>query len=146
MVKLWRESHCLGKGRIVVAAGDISAGDTVLEDECLVAAPDGVPVCLGCLAALPAAGDNAPGCTGCQWPMCSDTCAITRSPEHAAECQIFSGAKVKPDSRLWYSIVPLLRILLLKRDRPGLYDNTVAKFESHWNIRKLQPEVANLLR
>ena len=145
MVRLWQESHCEGKGRIVVAACDISAGDIVLEDECMVAAPDGVPVCLGCLGALPG-GDHGTVCSWCGWPMCSDKCAQSRSPEHVSECEIFSAAKIKPDSRLWYSIVPLLRILLLKRDNPELYEKTVARFESHWNIRKLQPEVANLLR
>ena len=144
MARLWRESHCDEKGRIVQAAGNISAGDIVLEDECLVAAPDGVPVCLACLGPLP--GDGGHGCGGCGWPMCSDKCAESRSPEHVAECEIFCSAKTKPDSRLWYSIVPLLRILLLKRDNAELYDRTVARFESHWNIRKLQPDVANLLR
>ena len=144
MAKLWVESHSEGKGRIVVAAEDIPAGDIVLEDECMVAAPDGVPVCLGCLGALASEGDHA--CSWCGWPMCCDNCARSRSAEHESECEIFSSAKIKPDSRLWYSIVPLLRILLLKRDNPVLYDKTVVRFESHWNIRKLQPEVANLLR
>lgn len=144
MARLWAESQSEEKGRILVAAADISTGDMVLEDECMVAAPDGVPVCLGCLGPLPGEGDHV--CSWCGWPMCSDKCAQSRSPEHASECEIFCSAKMKPDSRLWYSIVPLLRILLLKRDNPELYDKTVARFESHWNIRKLQPEVANLLR
>ena len=143
MQTLWRESHSPDKGRILLASQDISAGDIVLEDECIVAAPDGVPVCLGCLGPLPS-DDHV--CEECGWPMCCEGCARIRSEDHVRECEIFTKARIKPDSRLWYSIVPLLRMLLLKNDQPDLYEKTIAKFESHWDIRKMQPEVANLIR
>ena len=48
--------------------------------------------------------------------------------------------------KLWYSIVPLLRMLILKRDQTKLYWATVGKFESHWDIRQKQTEVVNLIK
>ena len=39
-----------------------------------------------------------------------------------------------------------MRILILQRDQPELYERTIGKFESHWKIREKQPGVAGLLR
>ena len=38
-----------GYGRVMVASRDILPWELVLEDTCLVMAPNDVPVCLGCL-------------------------------------------------------------------------------------------------
>ena len=38
-----------GVGRVLTAARDIAAWELVLEDTCLVIAPNDFPVCLGCL-------------------------------------------------------------------------------------------------
>ena len=39
-----------------------------------------------------------------------------------------------------------MRILIIKREDPALYERTIGKFESHWNIRRNQPDVAKLIR
>ena len=36
MAALWKESHCEGKGRILVASQNIAAGSIVLEDQCML--------------------------------------------------------------------------------------------------------------
>lgn len=36
MAQLWKESYCEGKGRILVASQNISAGSIVLEDQCML--------------------------------------------------------------------------------------------------------------
>ena len=70
MSRLYTESFSAGVGRVLVAARDISPGQTVLQDDCLVATPDGLPVCLGCLGALPLPLHRQVQCAGCQWPLC----------------------------------------------------------------------------
>ena len=67
MSVLCSESHLDHVGRILVASRDITAGETVLQDNCLVAAPDGLPVCLGCLRPL---GGEVYNCERCGWPLC----------------------------------------------------------------------------
>ena len=67
MAHLYKESYTQAKGRLLVAAEDISAGETVLQDECLVSGPDGLPVCLGCLGPL---GQAVFPCEVCSWPLC----------------------------------------------------------------------------
>ena len=44
MATLWKESYCEGKGRILVASQNISAGCIVLEDQCMLGDQS-----LGCL-------------------------------------------------------------------------------------------------
>ena len=109
MSKLYEESYSPGVGRVLVAAQDISPGQTVLQDDCLVATPDGLPVCLGCLAPLAAPHLQQVECARCLWPLCSEECGA--SPDHAAECQIFCNSQMTPKTcgaiSLWYSIVPL---------------------------------------
>lgn len=151
MSRFWKESYCKEKGRILVASTDIEAGEVVLEDNCIVAAPDGVPVCLKCLGSLPL--DNvyvSYECAECHWPVCSETCVNSVSEDHLPECEILSKSKITPQTcgsvKLWYSIVPLLRMLILKRDQTKLYWATVGKFESHWDIRQKQTEVVNLIK
>ena len=36
--------------------------------------------------------------------------------------------------------------MILKRDQPELYQKTIGRFESHWEVRQRQPEVASLIR
>ena len=58
MALLWRESHTEDKGRILVASRPIPRGAAVLEDSCLVAAPDTptAPLCVVCLGPLAGGG------------------------------------------------------------------------------------------
>ena len=45
-----------------------------------------------------------------------------------------------------YRIIPILRLLKVKRTQPDLYKATVERFESHWEERKQQPEAANFIK
>ena len=151
MNRFWKESYCKDKGRILVASTDIEAGEVVLVDNCIVAAPDGVPVCLKCLGCLPLENVYVSyECAECHWPVCSETCVNSVSEDHLPECEILSKSKITPQTcgsvKLWYSIVPLLRMLILKRDQTKLYWATVGKFESHWDVRQNQTEVVNLIK
>ena len=67
MSPLYQESSRPGVGRVLEAARDVSPGQPVLQEECLVSGPDGLPVCLGCLAPL---GPAVVPCERCSWPMC----------------------------------------------------------------------------
>ena len=108
MTKLYSESQVAGVGRVLVATQDIPSGQTVLEDSCLVAGPDGLAVCLGCLAPLPPLHLQV-ACGRCLWPLCSEQCQT--SPDHLQECEVFSSSQITPKTcgaiSLWYSIVPL---------------------------------------
>ena len=104
-------------GRVLVAARDISPWELVIDDTCLVLAPNDVPVCLGCLGQLTATSVHP--CSGCGWPMCSDQC--DNSEDHATECKLFSKNGVNPklenysDKHWLYMAVAILRMLLLKQ-------------------------------
>ena len=50
-----------------VRAEDVQA-KVVVEDFALLAAPDGAPVCLGCLAGL--TQSTHVNCVNCGWPLC----------------------------------------------------------------------------
>ena len=64
----------------MVAASDIPAGTTVLEEAPAVWGPNNksLPVCLGCLKPTAALGSNVidedKTCSKCRFPMCSKTC------------------------------------------------------------------------
>ena len=104
-------------GRVLVAARDISPWELVIDDTCLVVAPNDVPVCLGCLGQVTPTGVHP--CSGCGWPMCSDQCH--NSDDHATECKLFSEKGVNPkfenysDKQWLYTAVAILRMLLLKQ-------------------------------
>ena len=70
---IYKEGEVEGVGAVLVCQEEVGVGEEVLGDRALVAAPDGVPVCLGCLGPL-AQGQALP-CPGCSWPLC-------RSPMH----------------------------------------------------------------
>ena len=80
--------------------------------------------------------------------MCGEACAEADSPSSlaahhlAGECGVLAGAGAGRD----YSVLAVLRLLLLGRHQPGLYQETVARLQSHAEDRKLNPEVARLLK
>ena len=80
--------------------------------------------------------------------MCGEACAEADptsglAAHHlAAECGVLAGAGAGRD----YSVLAVLRLLLLGRHQPGLYQETVARLQSHAEDRKLKPEVARLLK
>ena len=80
--------------------------------------------------------------------MCGEACAEADptsglAAHHlAAECGVLAGAGAGRD----YSVLAVLRLLLLGRHQPGLYQETVAGLQSHAADRKLKPEVARILK
>lgn len=80
--------------------------------------------------------------------MCGEACAEADptsglAAHHlAAECGVLAGAGAGRD----YSVLAVLRLLLLGRHQPGLYQETVARLQSHAEDRKHNPEVARLLK
>ena len=80
--------------------------------------------------------------------MCGEACAEADptsglAAHHlAAECGVLAGAGAGRD----YSVLAVLRLLLLGRHQPGLYQETVARLQSHAEDRKLNPEVARILK
>ena len=78
--------------------------------------------------------------------MCGEACAEADptsglAAHHlAAECGVLAGAGRD------YSVLAVLRLLLLGRHQPGLYQETVARLQSHAEDRKLNPEVARILK
>ena len=47
--KMYNIETVEGMGRVLVAARDIQPWELVIDDTCLVLAPNNYPVCLGCL-------------------------------------------------------------------------------------------------
>ena len=82
--------------------------------------------------------------------MCGEACAEADptsglAAHHlAAECGVLAGAGAGAGRD--YSVLAVLRLLLLGRHQPGLYQETVARLQSHAEDRKLKPEVARLLK
>ena len=80
--------------------------------------------------------------------MCGEACAEADptsglAAHHlAAECGVLAGAGAGRD----YSVLAVLRLLLLGRHQPGLYQETVARLQSHAEDRKLNPEVTRILK
>ena len=58
---MWEISYDEKVGRLLVATQDIEPEEIVLEDTCLIAAPDGFPACLGCLGGV----DGRYSCPSC---------------------------------------------------------------------------------
>ena len=64
----YKEGYRDTVGRLLLATRPLSVGEVVVEDFALLAAPDGAPVCLGCLAGLT---QSIPvNCPNCGWPLC----------------------------------------------------------------------------
>ena len=110
---LWEEACLPGVGRVLLAARDIAPWERVLEDRAVVVAPTDCRVCLGCLVKL-GRGEGVP-CLGCDWPLCKDKCGL--EGVHKEECRVLREAKMKPreDSDCLYSVLSVLRVLLLKQ-------------------------------
>ena len=93
---------------------------------------------------------SARSCRGCGWPVCGEACAEADSTSGlaahhlAAECGVLAGAGAGAGRD--YSVLAVLRLLLLGRHQPGLYQETVARLQSHAEDRKLNPEVARILK
>jgi len=131
-----------GYGRVMVASRDILPWELVLEDTCLVMAPNDVPVCLGCLGQLSA--ETVVLCEGCGWPICSASCA--KREEHRRECKLFSQQGVTPTLRNFseqnwmYLAVGILRTLFLKQDNKKLWQH-VENLMDHWEERSKDKSV-----
>ena len=84
--------------------------------------------------------------------MCGEACAEADptsglAAHHlAAECGVLAGAGAGAGAGRDYSVLAVLRLLLLGRHQPGLYQETVARLQSHAEDRKHNPEVARLLK
>ena len=64
----YKEGYTDTVGRLLLATRPLSVGEVVVEDFALLAAPDGAPVCLGCLAGL--TQSTPVNCPNCGWPLC----------------------------------------------------------------------------
>ena len=64
----YKEGYMDIVGRVLLATRSLSVGEVVVEDSALVAAPDGAPVCLGCLGGL--TNGTPANCVNCGWPLC----------------------------------------------------------------------------
>ena len=64
----YKEGYKDTVGRLLLATRPLSVGEVVVEDFALLAAPDGAPVCLGCLAGL--TQSTPVNCVNCGWPLC----------------------------------------------------------------------------
>ena len=67
-VPAYKEGYVDIVGRVLLATRALKVGEVVVEDTALVAAPDGAPVCLGCLGPLTLATPVM--CVNCGWPLC----------------------------------------------------------------------------
>jgi len=133
-------------GRTLIAAQDIEPGVVVLEDTAIVGAPDGFPVCLGCLCAV----DGRSACPGCSWPSCgAESC--TQTQQHQAECALFRENNLVPGVRSYtqphtmYAMVAVVRMMILKRDDPQQYQ-VIEKLMDHWDDRARDKRVADLVK
>jgi len=139
-------SHEEGVGRVLVATQDIASGQCVLEDQCVVATPDGFPACLGCLS-LVQAGTH---CLSCKWPSCgSSTCSHQAS--NAAECHLYQEQGVAPtvqnpsQPHSMYALVAVVRLLLLKQADPQQY-KVVEDLMDHWEERSEDLAVRQMVK
>ena len=89
------------------------------------------------------------------------SCVKSVTPEVEAECRMFAENEIKPSLQVCficyllnenlssmkvYQIIPILRLLEVKRTQPDLYNATVERFESHWEVRRQQAEVASFIK
>ena len=92
---------------------------------------------------------TGPPCAGCKWPLCSADCQ--ESPHHQQECLLFSQCGVVPaleshHANQWiYTAVALLRVLLLKRDKPDQWE-MVERLMDHWEERSTNTEVVKAMK
>ena len=113
----------------MVAARDIKAGETVMEDMPLTYGPMtsvGVqPLCLGCYTCLPRDAGSRVTCQQCGWPMCSTNCC-NKAQHRDQECQLFQDKGFRVDASKFnyseiepaYSCISPLRALILQKSDP----------------------------
>ena len=92
----YKEGYMDTVGRVLLATRPLSVGELVVEDVALLAAPDGAPVCLGCLAML--TQTTPVNCANCGWPLCrldifmegtgSPQCDISRTSGNVSSSKI----------------------------------------------------------
>lgn len=137
-------------GRHMVAARNIQAGETIMEDIPLTCGPvcsTGIkPMCLGCYRPV----DGSVLCEICGWPMCSVSCS--NRPHHRdQECQLFKDKGFRVDASKFnyteiepaYSFISPLRALLLKKSDPDRWSmiwslmshNEARRKEEYWTSR-----------
>lgn len=110
-------------GRSLFATRDVTPGEVVVIDEAAIVAPDGPPVCLGCMGDI--AGEKKHPCPRCGVPMCTASCHWT--PMHVEnECEIIAASKWRSEgtctvmpSLACFSIGILRVVLAARRDRLG---------------------------
>lgn len=103
------------KGRHLVAARNITAGEEVFRETPLVLAPrpDSSPICLACLTSLE---NNRRACNGCSSPLCSPPCE--GKLHDSTECSLLSCLGLLPDKMqlllLNHLLTPLRTLQLLQ--------------------------------
>ena len=145
--------------RLVLAARDLKAGETLLVEEPLARFPPFYtkPLCLGCYTFIDK--NHHINCPGCNFPMCSIECC--QYPDHLLECSMFKSCKVKVQAEKFnydtaevlYDVITPLRILAYKKTNKEKYEeymdlmdhiedfrNRVGYLESH------QPVVGRYLK
>ena len=144
--KLWDISYVENVGRVLVATQDIEPEETVLEDNCLIAAPDGYPTCLGCLEGV----DGRYSCPACSWSSCgADECSNT--PSHQAECALYKESNLVPVVRNYsqpnsmYAMVAVVRMMLLKRENPQDY-KVIEELMDHWEEMAEDKAVCDMVK
>ena len=118
------EERC---GRLLVAATDIRAGETVFSDLAAATGPDNNPrpVCLVCCARL--VRGHVVTCHTCGWPLCSVTCRDNIGPHHR-ECELFRRHGIEFDindmktSCPSYNAIMVLRLLWLRDNDPETWE------------------------
>ena len=110
-----------------MAAKDLLPWQEVVQDRAVVVAPL-TRVCLGCLGSL---AETSTPCTSCGWPLCSSEC---RAEGHRLECGVLRKAGVRPQDEATdpYTVLSVLRVLLLQQEEGGEAWRRVQGLESHW--------------
>ncbi|CAH2044007.1 unnamed protein product, partial [Iphiclides podalirius] len=125
-------------GRYLVAKKDLDRGELIFTDLPFTIGPkpDTPPLCLGCYCHV----ENAL-CSRCGWPVCNSECE--RSEQHAAECEVFSSAKVRfQPVDDWTASAPQLdcitplRLLLAKEHEPNRWQQELDVMEVHSTARR----------
>lgn len=144
--RLWDISHDDRVGRLLVATQDIHPGEIVLEDSCLIEAPDGFPVCLGCLGAV----DGRYSCPSCAWPCCGAP-ECSQASAHLLECAIYRENSLVPVIRSYsqphtmYAMVAMVRMMILKREDPARYQ-VIEELMDHWEERAQDKRVSDMVK
>lgn len=131
-------------GRYLVAARNIKAGETVINELPLVIGPCGEPVCLGCYVPIPTRSKQYK-CPGCGWPLCGPKCTgiKTRCGHSVWECSKLREKRVadhldrskgKELIHTYEAITPLRCLLLREYDKENW--EKLILMEAHNDIRR----------